>query len=226
MGTLSSMAQMAQLVSDKKQIIVYASETFERNNIHPEDVEWDEILRGRRLTLEFLIKYQNHIKKACGIRVLSNNPYITDTMIREFVNELDFEIISKNRTISRECVNKLLSDHSVSDVTKCILLQYFIIPDDMLNMLVFHCGIFHICDTISQCQSLSETFINDHSANLNWELVSQYQSLSLDFIKEHEELIEWRQLSHNKYLTDDIKIEYKDKFDEIDGVLYDQYREN
>lgn len=68
-------------------------------------------------------------------------------------------------------------------------------------------------DNIVTKQQLTETFIERHSEDLDWELISQYQTLSEDFIAKHKIDVYWCKICMYQKLSEKFIEEYSDYVD-------------
>jgi len=198
----------------------YTSETLDKYGVSPDAILWFDVIRDSEVSLEFLIRYQSYIRESCGFKPLSDNPNLTDEIIREFIcDNLDLMKICKNRTISPEYVHELLCNKSFSSYIKRIILEFYPVDFATIDAMIKIEGPLYFLDDMTRYQSLSEPFMHKYASKLNWNIASQYQMLSLEFIKEHEQFIKWNKLACNKCLTADIVSEYLNKLSKTELVL-------
>ena len=63
---------------------------------------------------------------------------------------------------------------------------------------------------ISQCQRLSEIFIEKYKDFVSWSCISSSQLLSEDFIEKHKDLVNWDYVSKFQHLSEDFIEKHKD----------------
>lgn len=66
---------------------------------------------------------------------------------------------------------------------------------------------------INNWKKLSTSEIRGLVANVSWFNICMSEHLTCKFVKKFENYIEWRALSANPYITQDIIVEYRDRFD-------------
>jgi len=57
-------------------------------------------------------------------------------------------------------------------------------------------------DWISECQKLSEAFIEKHAGRVNWDWISKFQKLSEKFIEKHADEVDWYCISKFQKLSE------------------------
>ena len=64
---------------------------------------------------------------------------------------------------------------------------------------------------ISECQQLSEQFIEKYKDKVNWYDISRYQKLPEPFIEKHKDKVDWCEISWCQQLSEQFIEKYKDK---------------
>lgn len=122
--------------------------------------------------------------------VLSREPrapdgVLTDAFVMKFDSHLDFALLSKRYKFSEELLRVYKHRVTWSDV-----LRRTVYPESFLREMTPH---FTDCwSVVSRCQNLSEEFMHDYRAQLDWGYLRVFQTMSRDF--------QWK---HMKYLSAD-----------------------
>jgi len=78
-----------------------------------------------------------------------------------------------------------------------------------------------ICwNSISQCQTLSEEFIEKYKDKIDWYYISIYQTLSEKFIEKYKDTVNWPYISVYQILSEKFIEKYKDKVDWLNILKY------
>jgi hypothetical protein len=79
---------------------------------------------------------------------------------------------------------------------------------------------------ISRGQTLSEEFIRDFQEEFNWHYVSKYQKLSEEFIREFKEKVNWNHISKYQKLSEEFIREFKDEVNWENISRYQNTKDN
>lgn len=165
------------------------------------------------------------IEKDFGIRYESSNinwgfiartSYISQENFfkyLKFISERDLIDIIFNRRISETEIIKI-SEISKACAKYALTIQYF--SDTVLEKLLNDEYSF----VISRYQNLSESFIDKHKDELNWNIISEYQTLSEDFIETHKSYVIFKFLMKNEKLSQDFIYKYKKEISWFDVFFY------
>ena len=78
-----------------------------------------------------------------------------------------------------------------------------------------------ICwNSISQCQTLSEEFIEKYKDEVYWHYISQYQILSEEFIEKFEDKVDWYRISKYQKLSEKFIEKFEDEVYWYDISIY------
>jgi len=231
-----------QTLSEKKLLEEYSFDIEEKEIIRTQVLSEDYILKTkdiRRVSWNLLSEYQEMSKEfILTYKDKINFDYLStqnlsEDIIKEFEDELDWNILVLNTDLSEEMIKKnydkinnkqdilerqvlsekffenhLSDELTMSDIlrTQKVSEKFLIINMDEVNWITDSTN-------ISKNVELSDNFMNVYSNEIDWMVISEYQKLSDGFIEKHIDKIDWGLLSEYQNLSDYILDKYSVKVD-------------